>query len=79
MTIFFWIYFKLILSKNNLLINLISLGVLTIIAFFLPKVEEKVGFQLPFKLDVAVMALVFYTIGFLLKRYFLSENFVQPL
>lgn len=78
-TIFFWIYFKLILSKNNLLINLISLGVLTIIAFFLPKVEEKVGFQLPFKLDVAVMALVFYTIGFLLKRYFLSENFGQPL
>ena len=25
------------------------------------------------------MALVFYTIGFLLKRYFLSENFGQPL
>ena len=56
-----------------------SLGILMIIAFFLPKVEEKIGFQSPFKLDVAVMALVFYTIGFLLKRYFLSENFGQPL
>ena len=36
-TILFWIYYKLILSKNNLLINLISLGVVTIIAVFSPE------------------------------------------
>lgn len=44
-TIFFWIYFKLILSKNNLLINLISLGVLTIIAFFSRKLKKRLDFS----------------------------------
>lgn len=73
--IIFYFYYKLILEKNKILLNFISLGVLSIVAFLIPRIESRFGIQMPFKTDVAFMALVFYTIGYLLKEKFLSDEF----
>lgn len=73
-TVIFYIYHKLILSKNDLVLTLFSLSFVSLIAFYLPIIESKVGFYLPFKLDVSLMALVFYVIGYLSKQQVLADK-----
>lgn len=68
-TILFFVFYKVILSKNNIYLSLVFLGLISIVAFYLPKLENKFDFFLPFKLDCSLMALVFYSVGYLTKEY----------
>lgn len=75
-SLLFYFYYKFILTKNNTIMTILSLGILGVVAYYLPLLEEKMGVLLPFKLDVAFMALFFYVLGWLLKDVLLRiESF----
>ena len=74
-SLLFFVLYRLVLSKYNTIISIIVIGILGALAYYLPWAEEKIGVKVPFKIDVSLMALVFYTIGFLLKDIILSCSF----
>lgn len=75
-SLLYFFYYKSVLSKNNTIITILSLGILGVVAYYLPVLEMKMVVFLPFKLDVAFMALFFYVIGWLLKDVLLKiESF----
>lgn len=74
-TILFYVFYKIILSRDNILLTIISIGIIVVIAWQLPELENRFNIYLPFKIDVAFMALIFYSIGFLLKDIILNKKF----
>lgn len=72
--ILFYFFYKTILSKVNYLFSCISIGVLCIVAFYIPQIETKTGIYLPFKLDVSFMALVFLSIGYIFKKQIMKQE-----
>lgn len=73
-TILFFFYYRLFLSKNHFFVTFMSLGLLSIVAFVFPMIENKFGFILPLRLDSAFMALLFYSMGYLMKDYTKDPN-----
>lgn len=78
-TLLFFVLYRLVLSKNNTIISVLVLGILGVLAYYLPWAEGKIGLRIPLKIDVSLMALVFYSIGFLLKDVILSRRFCRKL
>lgn len=74
-TILFNLLHRLILKNNNMVIAIFVLGLMCLVAFYLPKIQERIGFEIPFKIHVSLMAIVFYVFGFYFKTHILSLNF----
>lgn len=74
-TILFNLLQRFILKNNNMVVVLFVLGLMCFVAFYLPKIQERISFEIPFKIHVSLMAIVFYMIGFYLKNHILSLNF----
>lgn len=65
----FYFYYKIILNKEKIWLNIGSLIALFIAGFYVESVAEFIGFSLPFRLGSAVMACAFFTLGYLLRDY----------
>lgn len=64
--IIFYPFYKLILKRNNIALNILCVVALPIIYGFIP--------FLPFKLAISVMALFFYSVGYVAKKVILSKS-----
>lgn len=72
--IVFYLYHKLILSKNNILVNILSLFVLFIVGCYIKSIEFHFGLFLPFMFKSSVMSTAFYSLGYLLKNEFKNTD-----
>ena len=76
--VYFYIINKLLIIKKNIFLNILSLLFIALIAFEIPVLEHKFQLSMPFKTDVAIMALVFYIVGYYLKNEFINNsNFIN--
>ncbi len=74
-TILFFPLYKLVLARNNILLNFLSIICIAWFAgFLLPILRAKFNLPVPFKIESAVMALVFYSAGFLLKKHIIINK-----
>ena len=68
----FYPLYKLVLSKNNPIYNTITIFILVLISFVIPRIFVFDGHFFPFCLDIAPMALAFYSIGYIFKEWLLN-------
>lgn len=73
-SLLFNILYKLILRHKNIFLNFIIFGALCLSAFYAHKLEAALNFRFPFKLHVALMALVFYSVGFYMKDLIINQT-----
>ena len=71
-TVLFYPFYHLIFKRKNTALTVFSLSVLGFGTFFLSKLFKAKGIDLPPYVDVAMMALTFYSTGFLLKKQILK-------